>query len=377
MEVFYFILFVIIQLIYSIFILRPLKTFKQTHKTIEKAIPELASVVETPKEEKKYPTPVNQVLTPTWLKKGASRPDIKYVPTPKPPPKVSKRKTSKSKSSTKPAATSSSTATPNARPMDLAAKLKMKQLREKFNFVDPDILEAVFVQSGHKVHATLVCLYDIYPHLRDASITHNKRKAEPSSPEEPLIRNKREKSTSTTTTTTSSTSSTTTPEKPRKVKRKKAATTEEGEDDGEFITVSYRKKKGEGASDGSPSVTPKKVMDSEGTLFNPAIFDSRLTFIADIENTYQSYREKAVKAGEMRNHFFMQAAAAYQAGDGARAKQLSQRVCTLDSLCYKRVPFLCPLFYYYLLTSFLQGREYDEMMKDAHKQACHQIFIDW
>lgn len=56
------------------------------------------------------------------------------------------------------------------------------------------------------------------------------------------------------------------------------------------------------------------------------------TINADIENTYQSYREKAVKAGEMRNLLFMQAVAAYQSGDGARAKALSQRVrrCSLS-----------------------------------------------
>lgn len=233
----------------------------------------------------KQPTPVNQILKPTWSRRGASKPEIRYVPSaPRTTTPTTKGK-SKTKAKGKGKATKSTPATSSSRkPMDLAAKLKLKQLREKFNFVEADILEAVFVQSGHKVHATLVCLYDIYPHLRDSSISHGHAASQPpGSPEEPLTRSKREKpsssstTTTTTTTTTTSTSTTTTstPEKPRK-KRTKPTTAEEGEDEGDFITVSYRKKKGEASANGNGvgPVTPKKVLDSEGITLYPFCFIS-------------------------------------------------------------------------------------------------------
>jgi hypothetical protein len=149
--------------------------------------------------------------------------------------------------------------------MDLAAKLKLKQLREKFSFVDADILEAVFVQSGYKVQTTLLCLYDIYPHLREhTSLPENPsyssalNSSPPGSPELPLSR-KREKPDATAP-TTPTTAAQPNGEKPRKSKRTKPEDAE-GDGEGEFITVSYRKKKTEPSANGTPN---KKFMDSEG-----------------------------------------------------------------------------------------------------------------
>eukprot|EP00026_Physarum_polycephalum_P002879 Phypoly_transcript_02888.p1 GENE.Phypoly_transcript_02888~~Phypoly_transcript_02888.p1 ORF type:complete len:815 (+),score=218.80 Phypoly_transcript_02888:68-2512(+) len=305
---------------------------------------EKATVVSPVKEDKpKGPAAVDSILKPNWVGAGTTSahlinntPKVKYVKSTKPSdPKPASEKPEKSEKGKGKEAAQKSAASPRRRGMDLAAKLKLKQLREKFNFVDADILEAVFVQSGHKVQATLLCLYDIYPHLREhaaapanASYAHALDASPPGSPEQPLSR-KREKPDASAAGASTQTQAQANGEKPRKTKRTKPA--EEGGDagEGEFVTVSYRKKRAEPSANGAPTPN-KKVMDSD-----------------DIENAYQNYREQAIKNGEMRNLMFMQAAAAYQAGDGARARALSQR-----------------------------GREYDEMMKESHRQACHQIFLD-
>lgn len=251
-----------------------------------------------------------------------------------------------------------------------------------------DILEAVFVQSGYKVQATLICLYDIYPHLREHAAlpahpsysTADARNASPpGSPETPLSR-KREKPDATGA-STSAQAQQPNGETPRKPKRTKP---EEGEDDGEgeFVTVSYgRKKKSEpGSSNGTTAPPNKKVMDSEGNLFvlsplfpspsfpplSPSFpFSSCSLIYLDIENAYQNYREQAIKAGEMRNLMFMQAAAAFQAGDGARARALSQRVIPLSLLAPPPSLFSFLIFsrsYSYPPPPFFHCRE-ENMMK--------------
>lgn len=289
----------------------------------EKALPN-DEVPHTMDEKPKGPSPAKPLM-PSWLKKGASSPGIKYVPPTKPKSTKTTRTRSKASTRAKNKIKSPKIGALEPLPMDLAAKLKLKQLREKFSFVDPVILEEVFIQSQHKVHATLVCLFDIYPHLRDNS----------GLPPNSSIFKKNTKSTTTTTTTTTSTSTTSstsiTPTKQEKKPKIKKPKPDNEEDEGEFVMVSYRnKRKSEGTGGSAPTPVKKKVLDSE-----------------DIENNYQAYREQAIKASEMRNLLFMQAAAAFSSGDGARAKALSQR-----------------------------GREYDAKMKEAHSQACHQIFID-
>jgi hypothetical protein len=178
--------------------------------------------------------------------------------------------------------------------MDLAAKLKLKQLREKFNFVDVDILEAVFVQSGYKVQATLLCLYDIYPHLREhaaapanASYASALDASPPGSPEQPLSR-KREKpdaSAATGPSTPTQAQAQANGEKPHKNKRTKPA--EEGGDDGEgkFVTVSYRKKRAEPGANGTAPAPNKKVMDSDGT---PTSFSSLSFLLSSLSNLLSS-----------------------------------------------------------------------------------------
>ena len=132
------------------------------------------------------------------------------------------------------------------------------------------------MQSGYKVQATLLCLYVIYPHLREhAAAPANPSYANasglnaspPGSPELPLSR-KREKPDATLPATPTTPTHTQQPngEKPRKTKRAKEDAG--GSANREFITVSYRRKKAEPGANGTPN---KKVMDSDGTLL-PFLF---------------------------------------------------------------------------------------------------------
>lgn len=292
-------------------------------------IKKVKEVKEVKEERPKGPSANDTVLKPSWVGAGNthshllnSAAKVKYV---KATPITTPTKTrTRSKGKGKGKAAAQPTASPKRRgAMDLAAKLKLKQLREKFAFVDSEILESVFVQSGCKIQQTLQCLWSIYPHLREhtaapahAGYSNAQGLSPPGSPEQPLRRKRADSDASAQTPAQPG-------EKPRKTKRK--ATDDAPEKESEFVTVSYLRKKKE--TNGTPS---KKNMDSD-----------------DIENAYQNHREQAIKNGEMRNLMFREAAAAYQSGDGARARALSQR-----------------------------GREYDEMMKESHRQACHQIFLD-
>jgi hypothetical protein len=121
----------------------------------------------------------------------------------KPEPAMIKSKTAETKTQvTSPSRSEAKKARRSKSDFDLASKLKFDQLSKKFFFVEDEILESVFLQTGHNLQTSLQHLYDMYRHVLEspvvekvAQVVHveTAHKIEPSKSEAPKVTPKTKK----------------------------------------------------------------------------------------------------------------------------------------------------------------------------------------